>query len=81
MGAHSDAPDSLAEFREERWLRKTAGQRESERVRKGEKGGWEGRKKAKESRVVPHPKPNPGCATEFNDEFVQRRKHYKLLKL
>jgi len=27
-----------------------------------EKDG-EGRKKAKESRVVPHPKLNPGCAT------------------
>jgi len=24
----------------------------------------EGRKKAKESRVVPHPKLNPGCATD-----------------
>ena len=41
-------------------------------MRKGEKGGWdgreqkdgEGRKKAKESRVVPHPKLNPGCATD-----------------
>ena len=30
-------------------------------VGKREKG--EGRKKAKESRVVPHPKLNPGCAT------------------
>jgi len=25
----------------------------------------EGRKKAKESRVVPHPKLNPGCATVY----------------
>ena len=42
--AHSTAPDSLAEFRGgERWQRKTAGQREGERVRKGEKGGCEGR--------------------------------------
>jgi len=42
--AHSAAPDSLAEFREgERWQRKTAGQREGERLRKGEKAGWEGR--------------------------------------
>ena len=71
MEAHSAAPDSLAEFRGgERWQRKTAGQREGERLRKGEKAGWEGRegwgmdgrKKAKESRVVPHPKLNPGCA-------------------
>ena len=45
MGAHdSAASDSLAEFRGgERWQRKTAGQREGERVRKGEKGGCEGR--------------------------------------
>jgi len=35
--------DSLAEFRGgERWQRKTAGQREGERVRKGEKGGCKG---------------------------------------
>jgi len=45
--------------------------REGKMVRKwGEKrmGGkrrmGEGRKKARESRVVPHPKLNPGCATE-----------------
>jgi len=55
----------------ERWQRKMAGQREGERVRKGEKGGceWrmgEGWKKAKENRVVPHPKLNPGCATVHN---------------
>jgi len=31
-----------------------------------EKDG-EGRKKAKESRVVPHPKLNPGCATGSED--------------
>ena len=43
-GAHNAAPDSLAEFRgEEGWQRKTAGQREGERVRKGEKAGCEGR--------------------------------------
>jgi len=32
-------------MRGERWQRKTTGQREDERVglRKGEKGGWEGR--------------------------------------
>jgi len=37
-------PDSLAEFRGgEGWQRKTAGQREGERVRKEEKGGCEGR--------------------------------------
>jgi len=43
-GAHSIAPDSLAEFmRGERWQRKTTGQKEGERVRKGEKGGCEGR--------------------------------------
>ena len=44
VGAHSAVPDSLAEFRGgERWQRNTAGQREGERVRKGKKGGWEGR--------------------------------------
>ena len=37
-----------------------------------EKDG-EGRKKAKESRVVPHPKLNPGCATAVNPE--PRAKH------
>jgi len=43
-GAHSTAPDSLAEFRRGKgWQRKTAGQREGERVRKVEEGGWEGR--------------------------------------
>jgi len=43
VGAHSTAPDSLAEFRGgERWHRKTAGQREGERVRKVEKGECEG---------------------------------------
>jgi len=43
-GAHSAAPDSLAEFRGgEIWQRKTAGQREGERVRKEEKGGCEGK--------------------------------------
>jgi len=69
-GAHdSAASDSLAEFRGgERWQRKTAGQREGERVLKGEKGGCEGREGwgregRKQSRVVPHPKLNPGCAT------------------
>ena len=37
-------------------------------VRKGEKGGWEGREgwggkeESKKSRVVPHPKLNRGCA-------------------
>ena len=42
-GAHSAAPDSLVEFRGgEGWQRKTAGQREGERVRKGEKGGCSG---------------------------------------
>jgi len=41
-GAHSAAPDSLAEFRGgERWHRKTAGQREGERVRKEEEDGRE----------------------------------------
>ena len=29
----------------------------------------EGRKKAKESRVVPHPKLNPGCATACKAKF------------
>jgi len=44
LGELSASPDSVAEFRgEERWLRKTAGQRQGERVRKGEKGGCEGR--------------------------------------
>jgi len=41
-GAHSSAPDSLAEFRGgEGWQRKTAGQREGERVPYVK--GWEGR--------------------------------------
>jgi len=31
----------------------------------GKRRMGEGRKKAKESRVVPHPKLNPGCATEL----------------
>jgi len=44
VGAHSSAPDSLVKFRVgERWQRKTAEHREGERVRKGEKGGCEGR--------------------------------------
>ena len=46
-GAHSAAPDSLAEFRVgerwQSWQRKTAEQREGEMVRKGEKGGCERR--------------------------------------
>ena len=29
----------------------------------------EGRKKAKESRAVPHPKLNPGCATVLQSQF------------
>jgi len=70
-GAHSAAPDSVAEFRgggdgRGKWQGKgrargyVKGRREEGRE---EKDG-EGRKKAKESRVVPHPKLNPGCATE-----------------
>ena len=31
----------------------------------------EGRKKAKESRVVPQPKLNPGCATAFTESSCQ----------
>jgi len=39
----SAAPDSIAELRAgERWQRKMAGQRDGERVRKGDKGGCAG---------------------------------------
>ena len=42
--------------------------KKGERVRKGEKGGWEGKEgrggEEKDSRFVPHLKLNPGCATE-----------------
>ena len=67
-GAHSAVPD-LGEGRDGRGKRQGKGRARGyikvrrEDVRE-EKDG-EGRKKAKESRVVPHPKLNPGCATGY----------------